>query len=449
MTAQIHVRMYRTGFGDCFLLSFGRKSTASHVLIDFGAHMHGDIGTMDAVMNDIEDETKKKLAVIVASHAHRDHISGFGKYALRFKEFEIGEVWMPWTDDPSNADATALQRKHLALYDRLENHLRLTLGAKESDDRYAPALHALSNLRGNGPAMAALRSGFDTDAEPRYLRAGDVIRKAGGIAGLSAQILAPPSDLQFFSRMDPPAHQRYLNSPSDLEGAIRPFPGLEIRRTESDFKTMVEKEGLRVLDTEDEKELRALAEAPADRLALVLDNVRNNTSLVIHFRYDGRSLLFPGDAQWGNWQSWIDTDDAQTLLRELDFLKVSHHGSDNATPVGVVEALRESGMAAMMSTQVLPYPTIPRMPLVEKLAARCCGVVMRSDWIRVDGAPAIPAPKRELPYGAKVGRLWIDYELNPKRDDTEKTQVRPRTAKTRGKQNVHPGRKSKSPKPAR
>src|SRR5258707_7617776 len=120
--------MYRTGFGDCFLLSFG-PTQLQHVLVDFGAHMHGEIGTMDAVMDNIEETTGKKLALVVASHAHRDHISGFGKFADRFARFEIGEVWMPWTDNSKDEEAQALASKHLRLYDALERHLALTAGA--------------------------------------------------------------------------------------------------------------------------------------------------------------------------------------------------------------------------------------------------------------------------------------------------------------------------------
>ena len=52
---------------------------------------------------------------------------------------------------------------------------------------------------------------------------------------------------------------------------------------------------------------------------------------------------------------------ARQLLGELDFFKVAHHGSENATPVDVVNALKKSGLAAMVPTQVKPFPTIPRI----------------------------------------------------------------------------------------
>jgi hypothetical protein len=400
--------MYRPGFGDCFLLTFGTGTKVKHVLVDFGAHMHGEIGTMEAIIDDIERTTRKKLALIVASHAHRDHISGFGKFADRFAAFEIGEVWMPWTDNNNNPKAAALQKKHLALYDKLDKHLRLALKASEEDPKYAPALYALSNLRGNEKPLTELRRGFGTGAPTRFLAAGESIPKVTDVTGLSAEILSPPENADFFSRMDPPASQQFLTAPGDQVGAVRPFRNFEIREGEPDYQAIT-KENQPLVPPGQLQKLNALAEAPADRLALTLDNVRNNTSLVILFRFQGKTLLFPGDAQWGNWQSWIGTDAARQLIGEIDFFKVAHHGSENATPVDVVRALRNSGLAAMVSTQIKPYPTIPRLPLIRELEKHC-SLAVRSDWIEVDNAPNnLPMPA--LPKGFKRGTLWIDYQL--------------------------------------
>lgn len=411
MPAQIRIRMYRTGFGDCFLVSFGPAASARHMLIDFGAHMHGEIGTMDAIMDNIELETKRKLEVVVATHAHRDHISGFGKFADRFRRFAVGEVWLPWTDNTDDRKMAMLERKQLALYDRLEAHIRLALGAKAPSPRQTAALNALSNLKGNEAAKTTLASGFGVGATPRYFHAGEVLAAVASIPGLSAAILAPPKDKAFLSRMEPPADQRYLAAENDLSSVVRPFPELEILPDDADFRAIV-KEGQPKVEAKDLKRLREMAEAPADRLALALDSVRNNTSLVILFRYKGKALLFPGDAQWGNWQSWIGDDVAKDILREIDFFKIAHHGSENATPVDVVEGLRANDVAAMVSTQTTPFPTIPRAPLLDAIQQHCAGcIAVRSDWIEVDGAPLGPAPKPRFPKGFTAGSLWIDYKL--------------------------------------
>jgi beta-lactamase superfamily II metal-dependent hydrolase len=408
MASRLRIRMYRTGFGDCFLISFGAGATSRHILIDFGAHMRGGIGTMDRIMDSIEETTGSKLSLLVATHAHRDHISGFGQFADRFAGFQLGEVWMPWTDNPKDSLAVTLKKKQLALYDSIDNHLRLGLGATEASSQHALALDALSNLRGNEPATTALARGFGTDAKIVYLSSGSSIAKVSDIAGLSAEILGPSRDKAFLSRMDPPADQRFLTAPGLTTGAVHPFPRLEIRVGDVDYNTIIA-EGQPIVASADLQSLHNSADFQAGRLALQLDNVRNNTSLVILFRFRGKTLLFPGDAQWGSWQSWIGTDNARRLLGELDFLKVAHHGSDNATPVDVVRALRHAGLAAMVPTQVKPFPTIPRMPLLKEIETHCEGhIAVRSDWINVPNAPNETAPER-LPKGFKSGEFWLDY----------------------------------------
>ncbi|MFO0826152.1 MAG: hypothetical protein U0792_24055 [Gemmataceae bacterium] len=89
----------------------------------------------------------------------------------------------------------------------------------------------------------------------------------------------------------------------------------------------------------------------------------NNTSLALAFELpDGRTLIFPGDAQIGNWLSWDDvayTDEAgkkldvtsADLLRRAVLYKVGHHGSHNATRrQGGLEAMVSGDLVAMIPT---------------------------------------------------------------------------------------------------
>lgn len=80
-----------------------------------------------------------------------------------------------------------------------------------------------------------------------------------------------------------------------------------------------------------------------EQLALNLAGDTNNTSLVLALEWGppgkGQVLLFPGDAQVGNWLSWRRQDyhaegkrsTADDLLRRTVLYKVGHHGSHNAT----------------------------------------------------------------------------------------------------------------------
>jgi hypothetical protein len=67
-----------------------------------------------------------------------------------------------------------------------------------------------------------------------------------------------------------------------------------------------------------------------------LDQQMNNTSLILLFEVKGKKLLFPGDAQLENWTYALreakDTKKVCAMLADVDFYKVGHHGSLNATP---------------------------------------------------------------------------------------------------------------------
>ena len=101
---------YQVGFGDCFLLRFDYPAgKARHVLIDFGSTGLPD-GTADdhmlTIASDIRDKCGGKLEVVVATHRHADHISGFATRPggsgpgdiIRGLDPEV--VLQPWTEAP-------------------------------------------------------------------------------------------------------------------------------------------------------------------------------------------------------------------------------------------------------------------------------------------------------------------------------------------------------------
>jgi hypothetical protein len=106
----ITVRSFQVGFGDCFLLSFnyGEADGAPrrHVLIDFGSTAQPKRGAVP--MTRVADEIKRicdgKLHAVVATHRHRDHISGFGgKPGKTIASLKPDVVVQPWTEHPNAA----------------------------------------------------------------------------------------------------------------------------------------------------------------------------------------------------------------------------------------------------------------------------------------------------------------------------------------------------------
>jgi beta-lactamase superfamily II metal-dependent hydrolase len=99
--ANIRVRMYRVGFGDFFLLTVPGRNGPAHILIDCGVHA-ANIGSIDDCVKDMMKETGNHLALVILTHYHADHMSGFASNYDDFAEFDVGAVWITNRLDPSN-----------------------------------------------------------------------------------------------------------------------------------------------------------------------------------------------------------------------------------------------------------------------------------------------------------------------------------------------------------
>lgn len=386
--------MYRVGFGDCFLVTVPPDR---HVLVDCGVHPLGDIGTLDRVLDDVAAVSGGRLDVVIASHAHEDHVSGFARGEALFRKLEIGEVWLPWTESPLDAVAYRLRSARAQSTGRLAG---VAAAAGTS-----PAVRAVvANAAGDAvrSAVALLRSGFGQPAKVRYLAAGDTVEDAGGIPGFGARILGPTSDAPALSTLEAPRAER-IAAPGEqpAEHALEPF---------ADDWTRDAAAAPSLTDAERRRLVRAV-ETSADQVAFGLDRAINNTSLVCLFTYGDRSLLFPGDAHYGSWAAWLELNDAAAILAGLDFYKVSHHGSENATPRAAVARMLNDGLAAMASTQSWPWASIPDDALLQALGERTSGRFERSDRLAVGPAAAYPGAAAEPSPGFTQGPFWIDYTL--------------------------------------
>ena len=137
----------------------------------------------------------------------------------------------------------------------------------------------------------------------------------------------------------------------------------------------------------EEKNFRSLPH-PLMTSHLHLDQARNNESLVTLFIFRNQYLLFPGDAQYGNWRWVVENEKSSSdILSKINFFKIAHHGSHNATPKTALERMGDGEFAAMVSTQSKPWNSIPRIPLMSRLNEKTKKHIVRSDWLSVKGAP--------------------------------------------------------------
>ena len=461
--------MYRVGFGDFFLVIVPTASGDQHILIDCGVFKGtsgtGDLGSIVDAVEDMFQTTGGHLALVIMTHRHADHIAGFSK-APRFKDFTASMVWMPYWEQFNDKQADASQNVHsfaanlasvalqlsggenagvvkaLAqlgngvadkdvnsahnlLVDIQDLAANLAIQFRGRDDADAQeALAQLGNATGiedfnaaatdkkkrggNAAALDLLKNQLGSNgANVRYYAAGDTAELPKELKELKATILGPPPEKAkaFLALMDlKKGVGQYLDSLTDGDDGPSPIEPFA-REWVIDSKDYPQQSTL-----DYDAIAQSVNSAQPDMLATAaakIENFLNNQSLVVLFEFDGKKLLFAGDAQGGNWEYWLyqmeaplkDPSDAgdivetsKELLQSIDFYKVGHHGSTNATPIPVVEAATarpdsSKGFVSMCSTEKGVYGNpdkqteVPRSLLMDELNKGSC--LVRSDAIEI------------------------------------------------------------------
>jgi beta-lactamase superfamily II metal-dependent hydrolase len=436
----IRIRMYRIGFGDFFLMTVPGKNGPAHVLIDCGVHA-ANIGTIEECVQDMAQVTGKNLALVILTHYHADHMSGFATCYDDFTEFTVGAVWITNRLDPNSFDAS----KFMMQLTNVAQQLKMQLGARkdeagiEAQFKVENALGAASENGGGGSnvkALQLLRSGFKNKPRVYYYQGGDTPTLPDELEGMiTAEILAPsPKDSGGEFAASDNKTEQYLAALGD-DGVpdttkIQPFDRKKWPGSAKEYP----KQAFDEFDGNERMESK-LGDMQPDALAAAadkLDGTLNNQSLVVLFTCDGKKLLFVGDAQWGNWAYWLYgkavtgsdpgiSDRAKEILGAIDFYKVGHHGSTNATPIPVVDALNQQ-CAAMCSTATGAYGSeakkteVPRTALMEALEKRTGERLVRSDWVSAGESKPDDQAREELPelpagFTSPNEGLYIDYNL--------------------------------------
>lgn len=372
---RVSVRAQQVGFGDCFLISFTYKNqlkddrSERHVLIDFGSTRWPKAfkPRYPEIAADIAERTGGKLDVLVVTHRHKDHISGFGdeKAAAVIKSLEPSLVIRPWTEDPkAAADATGPAPPG----DNSIGFAKSLLSAQAFAQEVSEAIpEERRGLRGdlrdlaldqlaNQDAIDCLdQLAKDASAGARYLHAGAPSGIEKLIPGVGIKVLGPPTVEQWpevaAQRQDDP---EYWIRQRGLLGRM-----LAASHTSAEANGI---EGEVAEVTTDPGPVRWLVEKMRDqqahsllRIVRSLDDALNNTSVILCFEVGIRRLLFPGDAQIENWSYSLKSPRAKRLragLEDVDLYKVGHHGSRNASPRSLVAKWedRERSLASVMST---------------------------------------------------------------------------------------------------
>jgi hypothetical protein len=431
---EVKIRMYRQGLGDCFLLSFPRTPNPFHFLIDCGAFAskHYDDSLMNDVVNDIKETTGGHLDVLAATHEHWDHISGFTQAKKVFDKIKVDKVWVVWTEEPDSAAAKVLKDRFKKQKQAVEMALR-RMPKSAQTSRLGLYKQAITELFGFFGGLGAKGGKGKTEEAWDYiLNKGKKVYcnpkkdplELEGVNGVRVYVLGPPEDPEYIKRLlskketydtsfqalsltdsflaavsgddaDPklkehtmPFDRRYCIPPREAERRDFFQKRYGFDAGSSDKWRRIEDDWL----------------VAAGELALYLDSYTNNTclALAIELIDSGKVLLFPGDAQVGNWLSWGDLswqvkgDNGATrnikiddLLKRTVLYKVGHHGSHNAT-------LRAKGLEIMESQSLVAMIPVhratakdqkwkfPYQPLWDRLKEKCGGRVLLADADNMD-----------------------------------------------------------------
>jgi len=378
--------MYNVGFGDAFVVTVRHGEHRWRLLVDCGAHPHGQARPLHGVVRTIIDDLAAESAdgapsldVIAATHHHADHIAGF-QYD-DWEDVAVGEVWVPFINDAHDGDAEQLRMAQAATASQLLGRLeRRTMGVDPGawPDELVTARWFAVNSSGNDTAMDRLlgRNGRRFASTPlvRYLPTrepeGGVLPT--GIPGATVHILGPSRDPAFIKSMKPPTRAGWLTLDADTdlaEGVDAPLfdPALYVVGSAELGVVQHLKQGHQALRHLDRLNDNALLTA-----ASILERSVNNTSLFFVLEVGDVRLLFPGDAQQDAWEHVFADPDKVALISNVAFYKISHHGSHHGTPRHYIEDLLVDGADAMLPWGLVKRwaPTIPKTELLEALAAR-------------------------------------------------------------------------------
>jgi beta-lactamase superfamily II metal-dependent hydrolase len=392
----VEIRMYNVGFGDAFRVTVRRGPDTWRMLVDCGVHSQGAARPIrDSVENIVADlsqdcgEESAHLDVVVATHHHQDHISGFAED--RWGGVDVGEVWVPFVENRDDPDANALRRAQAVAAAKLQGLIearraRLTAREHEAADMLDAALAFAVNSRGNEKATDRLLSRNETTfanrPTVRYLPEKQSERNTidVGKCGVVAHILGPPRDPAMLKKMDPPRRAGWLTLDVG-DGAEGPEDGWRLFNAAYviDDPRQVPQT---LLDAKAKLRLHALSnDMGLLTAASVLEQSVNNTSVFFVLDVSGLRLLFPGDAQHGAWEH-VRTDPASlALIESADFYKVGHHGSHNATPKQfVLDEWIKPGEAMVPWGLVERWKnTIPKKELLDALSDKRHRVILPAE----------------------------------------------------------------------
>ncbi len=364
---KITLRTYQVGFGDCFLLIFQyADDSEKFVLFDFGTTGLPDKFPEDQMLRiakNIQKRCNGKLDAVIATHRHKDHISGFSTEGLKDPQTKktTGEiiaeckpelVIQPWTENPTvndksrestklidietlktNENVNGFQEKKFGLMlNNMHNVSQIILsegkrlgkkiGSNDAngggfvqpiDEIKKNILETMgdNNVK-NRSAVMNLRS---MGKQNRFVNYGTDLEVLEKLLGIKAHVLGPPTVQQYDkvlkqrSRDDnefwmiTASLQNYWKLQSETANLAEEQLNHTNSKPDNPFPQAKVYE--RYAPSHTRWFIRRMRNMRADQLLSIvntLDKAMNNTSVILLLEVGVKKLLFPGDAQIENWE---------------------------------------------------------------------------------------------------------------------------------------------------
>lgn len=369
MGNQLLIRAYNVGCGDCIYVRIPGPQGGFHILIDCGKK--GSDELLEKAVKHLAGELpagstpgKRRLDLIVATHRHEDHIKGFDP--RWFENIEVKNIWLSVAMDPEHPQAEGVHRLH-------DFATRAMRGLMAGGQALSPEIELLASMYGvsNDAADQLLMKTLPeiNGIEPRYIHSG-MEHDLALPPDTKIHILAPEKDVDHF----------YLGK--ELDASLQGLQGFTAALASAQTAEAAPATGRPAnISATDFRVLQSRMLSNGLAFAAKESSIQNNLSVVLLIEWKKRRLLFVGDAEWegefkegkhnGSWNVLWEMHRTTHLKAPVDFLKIGHHGSINATPPPAEtrpKKARPDGIYAVLDT-ILPVPTGGAQPTAQAIVS--------------------------------------------------------------------------------